>query len=192
MKFCLAAAEIRKASLPSQISKNDGHLSVKIDKVKKPVYASPSSTPSTSQSTPKVINRNRKDILYNDEDDEPSQKVDKVMKNYHDKKQVNGTTDVKSSKKDTNVNATTPSTSKEKLNANESSSKKRKSSPKVKDMPAKKVKKIKTKPFRQLLQGVVFVMSGYQNPQRANLRDMAIKMGAKYKPDWNDDCTHLV
>lgn len=70
----------------------------------------------------------------------------------------------------------------------------------------------------QILRGVVFVISGiqvrytidiefpfkimlitfdlytlhFQNPERAQMRDKAIKMGAKYKPDWNDSCTHLM
>ena len=46
--------------------------------------------------------------------------------------------------------------------------------------------------FSRLMQGVTFAMSGYQNPRRANLREQMIKMGAKYKPDWDDMCTHLM
>ncbi|XP_067012024.2 DNA repair protein XRCC1 isoform X2 [Anabrus simplex] len=54
----------------------------------------------------------------------------------------------------------------------------------------KKVKVVK--PFNKLLEGVVFVISGYQNPERSNVRSMALEMGAKYKPDWDNSCTHLV
>ncbi|XP_013394562.1 DNA repair protein XRCC1 [Lingula anatina] len=50
----------------------------------------------------------------------------------------------------------------------------------------------KPKPFRELMKGVVFVMSGYQNPQRGELRDKAIEMGAQYRPDWGRGCTHLI
>lgn len=39
---------------------------------------------------------------------------------------------------------------------------------------------------------VVFVLSGFVNPLRSDLRDKALKMGAKYKPDWDSSCTHLV
>ncbi|XP_069974361.1 DNA repair protein XRCC1-like isoform X2 [Penaeus vannamei] len=50
----------------------------------------------------------------------------------------------------------------------------------------------KTEPFASLMKDVVFVMSGYQNPQRSNLRDMMLDMGAKYKQDWEPSCTHLI
>lgn len=49
-----------------------------------------------------------------------------------------------------------------------------------------------SKPFHKLLEGVVFVMSGFQNPFRGELRDKAIEMGAVYKPDWKKGCTHLM
>jgi DNA-repair protein XRCC1 len=53
--------------------------------------------------------------------------------------------------------------------------------------------KQKTSAKQKALMGeVVFVLSGFQNPERANLRDQAVKMGAKYKSDWDDSCTHLV
>lgn len=48
------------------------------------------------------------------------------------------------------------------------------------------------KSFTQLMNGVVFVLSGFQNPYRSQLRDQALEMGAKYRPDWGRDCTHLV
>ena len=45
----------------------------------------------------------------------------------------------------------------------------------------------------QILKGVVFVLSGFQNPLRAEIRDKGCKLGAKYRPEWNDDeCTHLM
>lgn len=65
-----------------------------------------------------------------------------------------------------------------------------------KDKP--KVKRTKSdisgqsKPFHKLLEGVAFVMSGFQNPFRGELRDKAIEMGAVYKPDWKKGCTHLI
>ncbi|KAM4704072.1 DNA repair protein XRCC1 isoform 2-T2 [Rhinophrynus dorsalis] len=44
----------------------------------------------------------------------------------------------------------------------------------------------------QILQGTVFVLSGFQNPFRSDLRDKALEMGAKYRPDWTPDSTHLI
>ena len=58
------------------------------------------------------------------------------------------------------------------------------------ERPAKKIRL--TKPFNKLLEGVVAVLSGFQNPLRSQLRDKLLAMGAKYKPEWNPQCTHLV
>ncbi|XP_075462553.1 DNA repair protein XRCC1 isoform X1 [Ascaphus truei] len=44
----------------------------------------------------------------------------------------------------------------------------------------------------RILQGTVFVLSGFQNPFRSDLRDKALEMGAKYRPDWSSDSTHLI
>eukprot|EP00088_Acartia_fossae_P042091 TRINITY_DN4407_c0_g1_i2.p1 TRINITY_DN4407_c0_g1~~TRINITY_DN4407_c0_g1_i2.p1 ORF type:complete len:352 (+),score=101.61 TRINITY_DN4407_c0_g1_i2:1300-2355(+) len=40
--------------------------------------------------------------------------------------------------------------------------------------------------------GVTFVISGFQNPLRGEIRSKACKMGATYKGDWDGRCTHLV
>lgn len=48
------------------------------------------------------------------------------------------------------------------------------------------------KSFHKLLEGVVIAFSGYVNPERGTLRQKAIDMGAKYKPDWDNSCTHLM
>lgn len=50
----------------------------------------------------------------------------------------------------------------------------------------------KQMPYDKIMSHVVFVMSGYENPRRSNLRDMACDMGARYQPNWNDKCTHLM
>ncbi|MCJ8745348.1 hypothetical protein PDJAM_G00129260 [Pangasius djambal] len=47
-------------------------------------------------------------------------------------------------------------------------------------------------PFNRIMEGVVFVLSGFQNPFRAELRDKALSMGARYRPDWTPDSTHLI
>jgi len=43
-----------------------------------------------------------------------------------------------------------------------------------------------------LMKKVVFVLSGFENPERSNLRDQALEMGALYRPDWSKGCTHLM
>lgn len=39
---------------------------------------------------------------------------------------------------------------------------------------------------------MVVVLSGFQNPFRSELRDKALELGAKYRPDWTPDSTHLI
>ncbi|XP_053669649.1 DNA repair protein XRCC1 [Anopheles nili] len=57
----------------------------------------------------------------------------------------------------------------------------------------KEVKKnIQYKAFGRLLENVVLVISGVQNPDRGHIRNQALAMGAKYKPDWDASCTHLI
>ena len=50
----------------------------------------------------------------------------------------------------------------------------------------------KHQPKQQILKGVIFALSGFQNPLRSEIRDTGMKLGAKYRPDWTDDCTHLI
>uniref|UniRef100_A0A1A9WAW5 BRCT domain-containing protein n=1 Tax=Glossina brevipalpis TaxID=37001 RepID=A0A1A9WAW5_9MUSC len=76
-----------------------------------------------------------------------------------------------------------------------SSSSKRNSSPV--SGPSKKTKfttadRIRYKAFNQLFDGIVLVISGIQNPDRAELRRKALALGAKYKTDWDNTCTHLI
>lgn len=46
--------------------------------------------------------------------------------------------------------------------------------------------------FSVLLEGVIFVLSGFVNPERSMLRSQALEMGAEYRADWTSDCTLLV
>ncbi|KAL0489504.1 hypothetical protein AKO1_010484, partial [Acrasis kona] len=50
----------------------------------------------------------------------------------------------------------------------------------------------KTKKSDGALKGVVIVISGIQNPERAQIRDTALKMGAEYRPNWCKEATHLI
>uniref|UniRef100_A0A9J8CS97 DNA repair protein XRCC1 n=1 Tax=Cyprinus carpio carpio TaxID=630221 RepID=A0A9J8CS97_CYPCA len=65
-----------------------------------------------------------------------------------------------------------------------------KSKPEPKPKP--KPKSAEPVPFNRILEGVVFVLSGFQNPFRGELRDKALAMGARYRPDWTPDSTHLI
>lgn len=79
--------------------------------------------------------------------------------------------------------------------APKSAEKKRGSSSKPEAKPkAQKVKSPSDQqvPFKRILEGVVFVLSGFQNPFRGELREKALDMGAKYRPDWTPDSTHLI
>ncbi|KAM9299637.1 DNA repair protein XRCC1 [Gastrophryne carolinensis] len=62
------------------------------------------------------------------------------------------------------------------------------------EKPAKKKPPAPAAPveLNRILQGTVFVLSGFQNPFRSELRDKALEMGAKYRPDWTPDSTHLI
>ncbi|XP_047317379.1 DNA-repair protein XRCC1 [Impatiens glandulifera] len=46
--------------------------------------------------------------------------------------------------------------------------------------------------FSRLMEGVVFALSGFVNPERGMLRTQALEMGAEYQPDWNSNCTLLI
>lgn len=76
--------------------------------------------------------------------------------------------------------------------------KKRPSSPLENQVSKKKMLSYDTdvkmiyKPFKTLFNGVTFVISGIQNPDRGEIRRKALEMGAKYKPDWDSQCTHLI
>ena len=40
--------------------------------------------------------------------------------------------------------------------------------------------------------GVVMVISGIANPERAKLREIVLSMGGEYRPDWEPAATHLI
>ncbi|KAL6559857.1 hypothetical protein OROGR_004974 [Orobanche gracilis] len=46
--------------------------------------------------------------------------------------------------------------------------------------------------FSKFMEGIVFVLSGFVNPDRGTLRSQMLEMGAEYQPDWNSNCTLLV
>lgn len=56
----------------------------------------------------------------------------------------------------------------------------------------KKTKVENENAFNKLMEGVVFVLSGFVNPERGILRSRAMEMGAEFKQDWTSNCTLLV
>lgn len=50
----------------------------------------------------------------------------------------------------------------------------------------------KTRPYSHILHDVVFVLSGFINPKRRKLKDLALSMGATYQVKWSSRCTHLI
>lgn len=89
---------------------------------------------------------------------------------------------------------TTPSPSTAKVSSAQKSAEKRESQSKPENKPKQKTKSQSEQqvPFKKILEGVVFVLSGFQNPFRGELREKALDMGAKYRPDWTPDSTHLI
>ncbi|XP_058504523.1 DNA repair protein XRCC1 isoform X2 [Solea solea] len=85
--------------------------------------------------------------------------------------------------------STSSSTAEKASLAQKSSDKKRESQSTPKQAKSPVTQQV---PFKQIMQGVVFVLSGFQNPFRGDLRDKAVDMGAKYRPDWTPDSTHLI
>ncbi|KAK7158276.1 hypothetical protein R3I93_009477 [Phoxinus phoxinus] len=67
-----------------------------------------------------------------------------------------------------------------------------KSKPEPKPKPKPKPKSAEPVAFNRIMEGVVFVLSGFQNPFRGELRDKALAMGGRYKSDWTPDSTHLI
>ncbi|KAM9723375.1 DNA repair protein XRCC1 [Menidia menidia] len=78
--------------------------------------------------------------------------------------------------------------------AQKSAEKKKESQSKPEPAPRQKPKAQSEQqvPFKKIMEGVVFVLSGFQNPFRGELREKALDMGAKYRPDWTPDSTHLI
>ncbi|XP_036931680.1 DNA repair protein XRCC1 [Acanthopagrus latus] len=92
--------------------------------------------------------------------------------------------------------ASTPSPSTAKASSAQKSADKKRASP-SKPEPKPRQQKAKPQtaqqvPFNRIMEGVVFVLSGFQNPFRGELREKALDMGAKYRPDWTPDATHLI
>jgi len=52
--------------------------------------------------------------------------------------------------------------------------------------------KQKNPPLNKILEGTIFCISGIENPERKEIRDMGVSLGADYKQNWDGSCTHLI
>lgn len=44
----------------------------------------------------------------------------------------------------------------------------------------------------EILRNVIFTISGFNAPERTELRDMGVSLGARYEPTLTDECTHII
>ncbi|XP_035606676.1 DNA repair protein XRCC1-like [Oncorhynchus keta] len=109
-----------------------------------------------------------------------------------------GTTTPKPKVKPSTASTPSPSTDKASPAQNTPDTKKKESLPKPEAKSRPKPSKAQSSsseapvPLNKIMEGVVFVLSGFQNPFRGDLRDKALAMGAKYHSDWTPDATHLI
>ncbi|XP_030382054.1 DNA repair protein XRCC1 [Scaptodrosophila lebanonensis] len=197
------AAAIRDASQPAALRRLSNPRPSPLT-----VSKSPNVEP---KSEAKVLDRNRESLLFGDNiddddeaDDAKKQRLSKHIEADKNRRRIEQEKQKEKSKRHSIDKQSAPSTSKvvEKKvvvdnHIPKERSQKRVSSPTAgNSTPAKKPRindaDIQFRPFNQLLRNVVLVISGIQNPDRANLRSKALAMGAKYKADWDADCTHLI
>nr|XP_023023307.1 DNA repair protein XRCC1 isoform X1 [Leptinotarsa decemlineata] len=124
-------------------------------------------------------------------DDEREEDVRRDKDGEKAKKKVKDATPAKGSKQKEVSNHDSPSTSKQNESKRDLKRKLQEDTTKE-DTKKKKMNIPVTKPYERLLEGITIVVSGIQNPDRAMLRTTALSMGAKYKPDWDSSCTHLI
>jgi len=59
-------------------------------------------------------------------------------------------------------------------------------------LPKQNVYQSKVGKFSEFMKDVTFTISGFQNPLRGEIRKKGLEMGARYRGDWDDSCTHLI
>ncbi|CAG9772439.1 unnamed protein product [Ceutorhynchus assimilis] len=157
--------------------------------------------------------RHRNELLYSKDEEDKHDKIDKLIKQKEEEKQneeeketilhkqkdtPSKVTEKKKGKTPKKTPVATTSTKPETPKPKETLKRKHDNSEEQKIKKPKKIAAVKPlekpagKPFAKLLEDVVFIISGIQNPDRASLRSMALSMGAKYKKEWDGTCTHLI
>lgn len=142
-----------------------------------------------------IKNRNRINLFYESDDDAKNEKIDKVMdkiKQKEEKKKLQEQKVAGKVSKEEDKKKPEKRTSKKEMNTPSPSTSQTPKRKLVQTPEAVKKQKRETKSFPDLLRGVILTISGMINPERGNIRQMALNMGAKYKPDWDNTCTHLI
>lgn len=214
----LGAAAIREASSLASLALYGSPICKPKLKTQISTPTSNSKRESLSHNSDEVSkDRNRNELLYSKDEEEPNDKIDKIMerkmkerkekeakseKERTPKAKMKQDESKRSNKKDKkeigsprplDISVNTPSSSSRKQGSKVSeSNRKRKTNGEIKNGSKRSKKQNAAKPFAQLLEGVTLVISGIQNPDRSNLRAQALSMGAKYKSDWDNTCTHLM
>ncbi|OWF35609.1 DNA repair protein XRCC1 [Mizuhopecten yessoensis] len=155
-------------SKPSQVSSShktsDNHSSFKSE-----VSESSSSKPSKTKAAPKMSeNRSKRKHEFSDDEGHGTDEDDSAPPKPSMRKQ---STSISSTASSVRSDHTKPA---------------------LKKIKSEPVSESPVKSFKRLMEGVVFALSGFQNPFRAELRDMATEMGGVYKADWDKKCTHLI
>ncbi|KAF5284991.1 hypothetical protein FQR65_LT02302 [Abscondita terminalis] len=178
-----AAAAIRDASAsPSASPKPPKHFP-------SPKYKDTPKKKTVTETNDNVTKeRNRDELLYAKDEEESHEKIDNIIKKRQkeldekqekEKKKLTKKEEKVAIKKQNDEKTTPSHSNKRKLNETEVSTK-------------KKAKVKKERPYHRLLEDVTIVISGIQNPERSDIRNKALQLGAKYRGDWDNTCTHLI
>nr|CAH7731728.1 unnamed protein product [Callosobruchus chinensis] len=147
----------------------------------------------------KLIEKKLKELKKKEEEQAEKKKDEKKVSDKKENQKAANKDKTESGHSTTNQNKDTPGTSKnngdnikERDKHRDSAENKRRLEDTRDRTKNKKARTLTKKPFYKLLEGVVFVISGIPNPDRSEIRSKALEMGAKYKPDWDSSCTHLI
>ncbi|XP_075977027.1 DNA repair protein XRCC1-like [Anticarsia gemmatalis] len=187
-------AKIRQAT--SQALKNIPDTSTKLMKT-------PISKPTVKRDVPasdSKLDRTRDTLLYTDDDEKPHAKIDQVvqrhkdMRDKEDKNKVQGKHERKDQpkarkrvKSDTPPNESPPA-----KKVNSSGERSEQWTDDRKRARVSSAESDEAEDPNTILKDVVLVLSGYENPQRATVRNTALAMGARVERDWGPTCTHLI
>ncbi|XP_022901738.2 DNA repair protein XRCC1 [Onthophagus taurus] len=139
-----------------------------------------------AQKSPQM--RNRDELLYEEDEIKKNSKIDALIaKRDQEKKEKEAREFIEKLEKESKMKKIKEEEERKKKIASPNTSKNS-----MKFKPTKRKAKKRSLPYQELLKGVVFTISGIQNPERGNLRSMALSIGAKYRPDWDNNCTHLI
>ncbi|VVC98247.1 unnamed protein product [Leptidea sinapis] len=157
--------------------------------------------------------RQRNDVLYTKDDERPHDKIDRIVKEHKDNNNIEREdiniktrkgTDTQLKRNSNKMNDSAKTKPDHKYSIKETKHTERKSTDvniNKRDNSSERVqsdhKRAKLSSAAEevgggsVLRGVVFSISGYQHPRRGAVRALALAMGARYRPDYTPDCTHL-